>query len=138
MPFLIQKAQYYATCSKGMYLYYINNDGITRDFSNLSLLLQAQLQICKDTGIDIKSPKANRLYLSLINTQIDICRFAHESELYLPYRRLSLSTARNCKEFLKICLLNTIGLKGLVKIFILSRYLMIVMVPAYIFHGLTF
>jgi glycosyltransferase involved in cell wall biosynthesis len=138
MPRLIQKAQYYATCNKGMYLYYINKDGITRDFSNLPQLLQAQLQICKDSGIDITSPKADRLYLSLINTQIDICRYAHVPELYLPHRKLPLSTARNCKELLKIILLNTIGLKGLVKIFILFRNLAIVMMPAYIFHGLTF
>ena len=138
MPHLIQKAQHYATCNMGRYLYYINKDGITRDFSNLPQLLQAQLQICKDTGIDINSPKANRLYLSLINTQIDVCRYAHVPELYLPYRRLPLSTARSYKEIFKIILLNTIGLKGLVKIFILFRYLAIVMVPAYIFHGLTF
>ena len=138
MPRLIQETQYYATCNKGMYLYYINNDGITRDFSNLPQLLLAQLQTCKDMGIEIKSPTANRLYLSLLNTQIDICRYAHVSELCLPYRRLPLSTARNCKELLKIFLLDTIGLKGLVKIFILFRYLAIVMVPAYIFHGLTF
>lgn len=121
MPRLIQKAQYYATCDKGMYLYYINKDGITRDFSNLPQLLLAQLQICNEAGIDIKTPKANRLYLSLINTQIDICRYSHVPELYLPYRRLPLSTARNCKELLKIILLNTVGLKGLVKIFILLR-----------------
>ena len=137
MPRLIQKAQYYATCNKGKYLYYTNKDGITQDFSNLPKLLQAQLQICKDIGIDIKSPKANRLYLSLLNTQIDICRYGHVSEPCLPYRRLPFSTAKNYKELLKIILLNTIGLKGLVKIFILFRYLTIVMVPAYIFHGLT-
>ena len=138
MPRLIQKAQHYATCNMGRYLYYINKDGITRDFSNLPQLLQAQLLICKDTSIDINSPKANRLYLSLINTQIDVCRYAHVPEPCLPYRRLPLSTARNYKEIFKIILLNTIGLKGLVKIFILSSYLAIVMVPAYIFHGLTF
>lgn len=138
MPYLLKKANYYATCNKGMYLYYINNDGITRDFSNLPQLLMAQLQICKDTGIDLKSPEANRLYLSLINTQIDICRYDHVSELRIPYRRLPFSTARSCKELLKIFLLNIIGLKGLVKIFILFRHLTIVMMPAYIFHGLTF
>jgi glycosyltransferase involved in cell wall biosynthesis len=121
MPRLIQKAQYYATCDKGMYLYYINKDGITRDFSNLPQLLLAQLQICNEAGIDIKTPKANRLYLSLINTQIDICRYSHVPELYLPYRRLPLSTAKNSKELLKIILLNTVGLKGLVKFFILLR-----------------
>lgn len=121
MPQLIQKAQYYATCNRGMYLYYVNKDGITRDFSNLPKLLLAQLQICRDYGIDITSPNANRLYLSLINTQIDVCRYAHVPELYLPNRRLPLSSAKNYKELLKIILLNTIGLKGLVKIFKLLR-----------------
>lgn len=132
-PHLLKEAHYYASFSKGLYLYHSNSTGITRNFSNLPRLLQAQLQICKDMDIDIMSKDADRLYLSLINTYIDICR--HTSIVTdLPYRRLSFSSAQNAKERIKILMYNVLGQKFFIKIFVLLRHLMIIMVFANILY----
>jgi glycosyltransferase involved in cell wall biosynthesis len=132
-PYLLKKANYYATSSKGLYLYHSNSTGITLNFTNLPQLLQAQLQICKDMGIDIMSREADRLYLSLVNTYIDICRHTNIST-NIPYRRISFSSAQNAKERIKILMYNVLGQKFFIKIFVLLRHLMIVMVLANILY----
>ena len=136
-PSLLKEANYYATSNKGLYLYHSNSTGITRNFTNLPQLLQAQLQICHEMDIDIMSKEADRLYLSLVNTYIDICRYTNIITS-LPYRPISFSSALTSKERIKILMYNFLGQKLFIKIFILLRHLMIVMMPAYIFNGLTF
>ena len=132
-PHLLRKANYYATSSKGLYLYHSNSTGITLNFSNLPQLLQAQLQICKEMDIDIMSKEADRLYLSLVNTYIDICRYTGIITS-LPYRHISLSSALTFKERIKILMYNILGQKLFIKIFVLFRHLMIVMVLANILY----
>ena len=132
-PYLLRKANYYATSSKGLYLYHSNSTGITQNFTNLPQLLQAQLQICHDMDINIMSKEADRLYLSLVNTYIDICRHTKISTNF-PYRRISFSSAQNAKERIKILMYNVLGQKFFIKIFVLLRHLMIVMVFANIFY----
>ena len=132
-PQLLKKANYYATSSKGLYLYYSNTTGITNNFTNLPQLLQAQLQICKEMDIDIMSKEADRLYLSLVNTYIDICRHTNIFTS-LPYRHISFSSALTLKERIKILMYNILGQKLFIKIFILLRHLMIIMVFANILY----
>ena len=132
-PHLLRKANYYATSSKGLYLYHSNSTGITLNFSNLPQLLQAQLQICKEMDIDIMSKEADRLYLSLVNTYIDICRHTNIFTS-LPYRHISFSSALTLKERIKILMYNILGQKLFIKIFILLRHLMIIMVFANILY----
>lgn len=132
-PHLLSKANYYATSSKGLYLYHSNSTGITLNFSNLPQLLQAQLQICKEMDIDIMSKEADRLYLSLVNTYIDICRHTN-IVTSLPYRRISFSSAQSNKERIKILMYNIFGQKLFIKFFILLRHLMVFMVFANILY----
>jgi len=132
-PHLLSKANYYATSSKGLYLYHSNSTGITLNFSNLPQLLQAQLQICKEMDIDIMSKEADRLYLSLVNTYIDICRHTNIVTT-LPYRRISFSSAQSNKERIKILMYNIFGQKLFIKFFILLRHLMVFMVFANILY----
>lgn len=132
-PHLLRKANYYATSSKGLYLYHSNSTGITQNFTNLPQLLQAQLQICHDMDINIMSKEADRLYLSLVNTYIDICRYT-DIVTSLPYRHISLSSALTFKERIKILMYNVFGQKLFIKIFVLFRHLMIVMVLANILY----
>lgn len=132
-PHLLRKANYYATSSKGLYLYHSNSTGITQNFTNLPQLLQAQLQICHDMDINIMSKEADRLYLSLVNTYIDICRHTNISTKF-PYRRISFLSAHSAKERIKILMYNVFGQKLFIKFFVLLRHLMIVMVFANIFY----
>jgi len=132
-PHLLRAANYYATSSKGLYLYHSNSTGIALNFTNLPHLLQAHLQICHYMDIDIMSREADRLYLSLVNTHIDICRHTNIST-NLPYRRISFSSSQSAKERIKILMYNVLGQKLFIKIFILLRHLMIVMVLANILH----
>jgi len=133
MPYLLKKANYYATFSKGLYFYYSNSTGIALNFTNLPHLLQAQLRTCHYMNIDIMGKEADRLYLSLVNTYIDICRYTNIC-INLPYRQISFSSAQNAKERIKILMYNVLGQKFFIKFFVLLRHLMIVMMLANIIY----
>ncbi len=105
------------TISGGRYFYTSNDTGITSTASGHDTLslLNAGIQASHMLGISLDGTDAAPWYLSLLNTQIDVCRQLHTKPI-LPTRRLPLSTATTAAARIKILMLNALGINALCRI----------------------
>ena len=116
---LLKKARNYATIDTGMYLYYFNGESISGSLKYADELLSSHLYAVEQLGIDIYSKASWRLYLIMLNFQIDAYRFAKTTpkEPILKKNPIPLRYAQNKKDFTKILLMRLLGVKGLCRLF---------------------
>jgi len=116
-PQVLSKDPQVMTISGGCYFYTWNDHGITAtaDGRDILSLLSAGIHASETLGIPVSSNDASSWYLSLLNTQIDVCRQLHTTPI-LPARRLPLSAATSWSERMKITILNTLGINALCRI----------------------
>ena len=116
---LLKKARNYATIDTGMYLYYFNGESISGSLKYADELLSSHLYAVEQLGIDIYSKPSWRLYLTMLNFQIDAYRFAKSTpkEPILKKNPIPLRYAQNKKDFTKILLMRLLGVKGLCRLF---------------------
>ena len=112
---LLKKARFYATIDTGMYLYYFNGESISGSLKYADELLSSHIYAVEQLGIDIYSKASRYLYLTMLNFQIDVYRFAktEPTEPVLKKNPIPLSYARNKKEWIKILLMRMLGVKGM-------------------------
>ena len=116
---LLKKARNYATINTGMYLYYFNGESISGSLKYADELLSSHLYAVEQLGIDIYSKASRRLYLTMLNFQIDAYRFAKSTpkEPILKKNHIPLRYARNKKDFTKILLMRLLGVKNMCRLF---------------------
>jgi hypothetical protein len=116
---LLKKARNYATINTGMYLYYFNGESISGSLKYADELLSSHLYAVEQLGIDIYSKVSRRLYLTMLNFQIDAYRFAKSTpkEPILKKNPIPLRYAQNKKDFTKILLMRLLGVKCLCRMF---------------------
>ena len=116
---LLKKARNYATINTGMYLYYFNGESISGSLKYADELLSSHLYAVEQLGIDIYSKSSRRLYLTMLNFQIDAYRFAKSTpkEPILKKNPIPLLYAQNKKDFTKILLMRLLGVKCLCRMF---------------------
>lgn len=116
---LLKKARNYATINTGMYLYYFNGESISGSLKYADELLSSHLYAVEQLGIDIYSKSSRRLYLTMLNFQIDAYRFAKSTpkEPILRKNPISLRYAQNKKDFTKILLMRILGVKNMCRLF---------------------
>lgn len=122
LPLLLMKSRSVAVCSQGLYYYRHNPASITGipDYHNISHLFNAHLEAVQLMSADLRSEQTRRQYLTILNVQLDVFRFASHATpdlIRIPSRRLPLSLADGSKQLLKIVLLDTIGLKMLCRLY---------------------
>lgn len=116
---LLKKARNYATINTGMYLYYFNGESISGSLKYADELLSSHLYAVEQLGIDIYSKASRRLYLTMLNFQIDAFRFAKSApkEPILRKNPIPLRYAQNKKDFTKILLMRILGVKNMCRLF---------------------
>lgn len=116
---LLKKARNYATINTGMYLYYFNGESISGSLKYADELLSSHLYAVEQLGIDIYSKSSRRLYLTMLNFQIDAYRFAKSTpkEPILKKNPIPLRYAQNKKDFTKILLMRILGVKNMCRLF---------------------
>ena len=116
---LLKKARNYATINTGMYLYYFNGESISGSLKYADELLSSHLYAVEQLGIDIYSKASRRLYLTMLNFQIDAYRFAKSTpkEPILKKNPIPLRYAQNKKDFTKILLMRILGVKNMCRLF---------------------
>ena len=116
---LLKKARNYATINTGMYLYYFNGESISGSLKYADELLSSHLYAVEQLGIDIYSKTSRRLYLTMLNFQIDAYRFAKSTpkEPILKKNPIPLRYAQNKKDFTKILLMRLLGVKNMCRLF---------------------
>jgi glycosyltransferase involved in cell wall biosynthesis len=116
---LLKKARNYATINTGMYLYYFNGESISGSLKYADELLSSHLYAVEQLGIDIYSKVSRRLYLTMLNFQIDAYRFAKSTpkEPILKKNPIPLRYAQNKKDFTKILLMRILGVKNMCRLF---------------------
>ena len=116
---LLKKARNYANINTGMYLYYFNGESISGSLKYADELLSSHLYAVEQLGIDIYSKASRRLYLTMLNFQIDAYRFAKSTpkEPILKKNHIPLRYARNKKDFTKILLMRLLGVKNMCRLF---------------------
>jgi len=116
---LLKKARNYATINTGMYLYYFNGESISGSLKYADELLSSHLYAVEQLGIDIYSKASRRLYLTMLNFQIDAYRFAKSTpkEPILKKNPIPLHYAQNKKDFTKILLMRILGVKNMCRLF---------------------
>lgn len=115
---ILKKARFYATIDTGMYLYYFNGESISGSLKYADELLSSHIYAVEQLGIDIYSKASRYLYLTMLNFQIDVYRFAETTptEPVLKKNPIPLSYARNKKEWIKILLMRMLGVKGMCRL----------------------
>ena len=116
---LLKKARNYANINTGMYLYYFNGESISGSLKYADELLSSHLYAVEQLGIDIYSKTSRRLYLTMLNFQIDAYRFAKSTpkEPILKKNPIPLRYAQNKKDFTKILLMRLLGVKNMCRLF---------------------
>lgn len=98
------------TTRQGLYLYRHNGSSISRTYdSRLMQLLEAQTEIVSSLAIDLREPRWHRLYMRLLNVQIDVYRLT--GKLLLPAVRVSVRNYFGASSLLKSLLLRLLGLR---------------------------
>lgn len=115
---LMKKARRYSTTNAGMYLYYFNGDSISGSLRYADQLLSSHLYAVEQLGIDIYSKAAQRLYLTLLNFQIDVYRFSKTKPQapLLKNNAIGYRCARNSTELVKIFLLRLLGVRNMCRL----------------------
>lgn len=98
------------TTSQGLYLYRYNSNGISKSYdAGLLQLLEAQLSVVNVLATDLRAPRWHRLYMRLLNVQIDVCKIT--GALLLPDVRVAVKNYFGMSSLVKSVLLNLFGLR---------------------------
>lgn len=119
---LIKQRPYIATVNHGRYIYHYNTEGIAaKDKANgLTSLLEAQLTLVRELGIDTRRRRWHRLYMDMLTAQL--YTFRRTETILLKPQRIAICGYATWKDSLKALLVDTIGLRITCRLFkILSR-----------------
>ncbi len=104
------------TTSAGLYLYYYNGDGISKDYNGTKLtqLLENQLHIVNVLNIDLSSRKWSRLTMRLLNIQIDVYKLT--GRIMLQGITFHINTTLGLPSLIKSLLAKTLGIRRTCKV----------------------
>lgn len=114
---IIKKRPFMATTDKGMYIYHWNCGSITAKEreKGLHTLIETQIEVVRSLGIDTRCKRWHRLYMDMFTIQMQAYRSSER--ILLQSQRVSLRCYRSPKEFVKILMLNILGLKTVCRLF---------------------
>lgn len=114
---LIKQRPYIATVNHGRYIYHYNTEGIAaKDKANgLTSLLEAQLTLVKELGIDTRRRRWHRLYMDMLTAQL--YTFRRTETILLKPQRIAICGYATWKDSLKALLVDTIGLRMTCRLF---------------------
>lgn len=114
---LIKQRPYIATVNYGRYIYHYNTEGIAaKDKANgLTSLLEAQLTLVKELGIDTRRRRWHRLYMDMLTAQL--YTFRRTETILLKPQRIAICGYATWKDSLKALLVDTIGLRMTCRLF---------------------
>lgn len=114
---LIKQRPYIATVNHGRYIYHYNTEGIAaKDKANgLTSLLEAQLTLVKELGIDTRRRRWHRLYMDMLTAQL--YTFRRTETILLKPQRIAIWGYATWKDSLKALLVDTIGLRMTCRLF---------------------
>lgn len=108
---LIKKRPFMATTDKGMYMYFWNEEGIVANSmkTKSTELLEAQIEMVKDLGIDTRDKRWHRVYMDMLSTQLNIYRTT--GIILLHNQKVSLKRHDGIKDIIKALSVNVLGLR---------------------------
>lgn len=114
---LIKQRPCIATVNHGCYIYHYNSEGIAaKDKANgLTSLLEAQLTLVRELGIDTRQRRWHRLYMNMLTAQL--YTFRRTETILLKPQRIALTGYATWKDSLKALLVDTIGLRMTCRLF---------------------
>lgn len=114
---LIKQRPCIATVNHGCYIYHYNTEGIAaKDKANgLTSLLEAQLTLVKELGIDTRRRRWHRLYMDMLTAQL--YTFRRTETILLKPQRIAIWGYATWKDSLKALLVDTIGLRMTCRLF---------------------
>lgn len=114
---LIKQRPCIVTVNYGCYIYHYNAEGIAaKDKANgLTSLLEAQLTLVRELGIDTRQRRWHRLYMDMLTAQL--YTFRRTETILLKPQRIVLWGYATWKDSLKALLVDTIGLRMTCRLF---------------------
>lgn len=114
---LIKQHPCIATVNHGRYIYHYNTEGIAaKDKANgLTSLLEAQLTLVRELGIDTRRRRWHRLYMDMLTAQLHT--FRRTETILLKPQRIAIWGYATWKDSLKALLVDTIGLRMTCRLF---------------------
>lgn len=114
---LIKQHPCIATVNHGHYIYHYNTEGIAaKDKANgLTSLLEAQLTLVRELGIDTRRRRWHRLYMDMLTAQL--YTFRRTETILLKPQRIAIWGYATWKDSLKALLVDTIGLRMTCRLF---------------------
>lgn len=114
---LIKQRPCIATVNYGRYIYHYNTEGIAaKDKANgLTSLLEAQLTLVRELGIDTRRRRWHRLYMDMLTAQL--YTFRRTETILLKPQRIAICGYATWKDSLKALLVDTIGLRMTCRLF---------------------
>ncbi|WP_278793804.1 glycosyltransferase family 2 protein [Leyella stercorea] len=114
---LIKQRPCIVTVNYGCYIYHYNAEGIAaKDKANgLTSLLEAQLTLVRELGIDTRQRRWHRLYMNMLTAQL--YTFRRTETILLKPQRIVLWGYATWKDSLKALLVDTIGLRMTCRLF---------------------
>ena len=114
---LIKQRPCIRTVNYGCYIYHYNAEGIAaKDKANgLTSLLEAQLTLVRELGIDTRRRRWHRLYMDMLTAQL--YTFRRTETILLKPQRIAIWGYTTWKDSLKALLVDTIGLRMTCRLF---------------------
>lgn len=114
---LIKQRPCILTVNYGCYIYHYNAEGIAaKDKANgLTSLLEAQLTLVRELGIDTRRRRWHRLYMNMLTAQL--YTFRRTETILLKPQRIAIWGYATWKDSLKALLVDTIGLRMTCRLF---------------------
>ncbi|MCM1146667.1 MAG: glycosyltransferase [Bacteroidales bacterium] len=98
------------TTPQGLYLYRYNENGLSKAYDlTLLQLLEAQKAIAEQLAVDFREKKWHRLYMRMLNVQIDVCKL--NGNIILPECRVDVRNYFGFTSLVKSLLLRCLGLR---------------------------
>lgn len=108
---LLKKRPHIGTTDRGMYMYHWNSSGIVaKSGTNLTPLLEAQLNLVSTLGIDTRRRKWHRLYLNMLTNQM----YAYAATGRIMLRRQFIMPKRyggGTADIMKALMLDVLGMR---------------------------
>ena len=113
LPQLMLRMRGALTIDRGLYHYTYNENGICRTPSaqSISIAIRNHLRAAEMLGVSV----SDEWYLSLVDMQVTLWRTGYR-HLAIPSRRVSPFSANGCRQAVKACVLNILGLKSLCRL----------------------
>jgi len=105
---LLNKKPLIATTSLGTYLYYWNSNGTTANIKSYKDLLQGQLNIIRQLGIDTRQAKWNSLYMDIFNIQLYF--YIETGNIIIPSQKVIPRAYNGIQGLIKSLSLDILGL----------------------------